>query len=125
MKRITTRLTIKVASISILLATLSINSYANETATVAVKNPNPVVKIHPKYPIQAARNGTEGFCTINFSINNIGGVENAKIVECQPGDVFAKQALRALVKWKYIPKILNGEPVAQHNLTEIIEFKMN
>lgn len=115
----------KITMLMLIATTLSFNSHANKAPENSKVAPDPVVKIHPKYPIEAARNGTEGFCTVSFDINTIGGVKNAKVIECQPGDVFAKEALRAVVKWKYIPKIVDGVATPQNNLITVINFNMN
>lgn len=85
----------------------------------------PIVRIEPKYPIQAARDGKEGWVRLSFSINKIGGVEDVKVTEAQPKRVFDKEAKRALKKWKYKPKVVDGKPQRQVGLTVQLDFKMN
>jgi protein TonB len=84
----------------------------------------PIVRIEPKYPIQAARDGKEGYVILSFSINKIGGVEDVKVIEAQPKRVFDKEAKRALRKWKYRPKVVEGKPLVQTGLTVQLDFKM-
>jgi protein TonB len=84
----------------------------------------PIVRIEPKYPIQAARDGKEGYVILSFSINKIGGVEDVKVIEAQPKRVFDKEAKRALRKWKYKPKVVEGKPLVQTGLTVQLDFKM-
>ena len=84
----------------------------------------PIVRIEPKYPIQAARDGKEGYVILSFSINKIGGVEDVKVIEAKPKSVFDKEARRALRKWKYKPKIVDGVPLVQKGLTVQLDFKM-
>jgi len=84
----------------------------------------PIVRIEPKYPIQAARDGKEGFVILSFSINKIGGVEDVKVIEAKPKRVFDKEAKRALRKWKYKPKVVEGKPLVQTGLTVQLDFKM-
>ena len=84
----------------------------------------PIVRIEPKYPIQAARDGKEGYVILSFTINKIGGVEDVKVLEAQPKRVFNKEAKRALRKWKYKPKIVEGKPLRQPGLTVQLDFKM-
>ena len=84
----------------------------------------PIVRIEPKYPIQAARDGKEGYVILSFSINKIGGVEDVKVIEAKPKRVFDKEARRALRKWKYKPKIVDGVPLVQKGLTVQLDFKM-
>jgi protein TonB len=84
----------------------------------------PIVRIEPKYPIQAARDGKEGYVILSFSINKIGGVEDVTVIEAQPKRVFDKEAKRALRKWKYKPKVVEGKPLVQTGLTVQLDFKM-
>ncbi|MCJ8320276.1 MAG: energy transducer TonB [Colwellia sp.] len=84
----------------------------------------PIVRIEPKYPIQAARDGKEGWVKLSFSINKIGGVEDVKVIEAKPKRVFDKEAKRALRKWKYKPNVVDGVPQKQTGLTVQLEFTM-
>ena len=85
----------------------------------------PIVRIEPKYPIQAARDGKEGYVILSFTINKIGGVEDVTVLEAQPKRVFNKEAKRALRKWKYKPKVVDGKAMKQPGLTVQLDFKMN
>lgn len=85
----------------------------------------PIVRIEPKYPIQASRDGKEGYVKLSFTINEIGGVEDVKVIEAKPKRVFDKEAKRALRKWKYKPKVVDGKPQRQPGLTVQLDFKMD
>jgi len=84
----------------------------------------PIVRIEPKYPMNAARDGKEGYVILSFSINTIGGVEDVKVIEANPKRVFDKEAKRALKKWKYKPKVEEGKAFRQTGLTVQLDFKM-
>ncbi|PKI17089.1 energy transducer TonB [Colwellia sp. 12G3] len=84
----------------------------------------PIVRIEPKYPIQAARDGKEGYVILSFTINQIGGVEDVEVLDAQPKRVFDKEAKRALRKWKYRPKVVDGKALVQKGLTVQLDFKM-
>lgn len=85
----------------------------------------PIVRVNPKYPIDAARNGTEGWVVLAFDINAIGEVVNINILDSQPKRVFDIAAKQALRKWKYRAKSVNGKQVAQKNFTVQLDFNMN
>ena len=85
----------------------------------------PIVRIEPKYPPQAARDGKEGWVKLSFTINEIGGVEDVNVIEAQPKRVFDKEAKRALRKWKYKPKVVDGKAQKQPGLTVQLDFKMD
>lgn len=84
----------------------------------------PIVRIEPKYPIQAARDGKEGYVILSFTINEVGGVEDVKVIEAQPKRIFNKEAKRALRKWKYKPKVVDGKAQRRPGLTVQLDFKM-
>ncbi|XQW86444.1 energy transducer TonB [Thalassotalea piscium] len=85
----------------------------------------PIVRIEPKYPIQAARDGKEGWVKLSFTINEIGGVDDVQVIDADPKRVFDKEAKRALRKWKYKPKVVDGKPQKQAGLTVQLDFRMN
>lgn len=84
----------------------------------------PIVRIEPKYPVQAARDGKEGWVKLSFTINEVGGVEDVKVIDADPKRVFDREARRALSKWKYKPKIEDGKPKKQFGLTVQLDFKL-
>jgi len=84
----------------------------------------PLFRVNPKYPIDAARNGTEGWVILAFDINAIGAVTNIKIVDSQPKRIFDKAARQALRKWKYRAKSVDGKQLVQTNLTVQLDFNM-
>jgi len=98
--------------------TISLGNKANGEA-------RPLVRVNPKYPITAARDGIEGWVILAFDINPIGQVVNISVVDSQPKRVFDKAARQALRKWKYKAKSVDGKAVAQQNFTVQLDFKMS
>ncbi len=85
----------------------------------------PIVRIEPKSPIQAARDGKEGWVKLSFTINEVGGVDDVTVLEAEPKRVFDREAKRALRKWKYKPKIVDGKPEKQFNMKVQLDFKLD
>ncbi len=83
----------------------------------------PIVRIDPKYPQAAAREGREGWVELSFDIDEIGGVINIKVL-AQSHRVFVKNAKRALSKWKYKPKVVDGQAEVQTGLSVKLEFSI-
>lgn len=84
----------------------------------------PIVRIDPKYPVQAARDGKEGWVKLQFTINEVGGVEDIVVLEAEPKRLFDREARRALAKWKYKPKIVDGKPQKQFNMFVQLDFTL-
>jgi protein TonB len=84
----------------------------------------PIVRVEPKYPIEAARKGIEGWVKLAFSINNLGQVINAEVLEADPKRTFDRAALRALRKWKYKAQVIDGKPVTKDGLFVVLDFKL-
>lgn len=55
------------------------------------------------YPSRAWAHDKEGYVKITYDINAAGKVENAKVVEAEPKNLFEKSALDSIYKWKYEP----------------------
>lgn len=85
----------------------------------------PIVRIEPKYPVQAARDGKEGYVIMSFTINEVGGVEDVVVLEAEPKRIFDREAKRALRRWKYKPKIVEGKPQKQFNMQVQLDFKLD
>ncbi|QYJ87435.1 energy transducer TonB [Shewanella mesophila] len=85
----------------------------------------PIVRIEPQYPIAAARDGKEGWVQLRFTINELGGVDDVEVINADPKRVFDKEAKRALKKWKYKPKIVDGKALKQTGMTVQLDFKLD
>ena len=86
---------------------------------------SPIVRIDPKYPPQAARDGKEGWVRLSFTINELGGVEEVEVIDAKPKRIFNKAAKRALKKWRYKPKVVDGKPQRRPGLTVQLDFTMD
>ncbi|WP_233520486.1 energy transducer TonB [Flocculibacter collagenilyticus] len=98
---------------------------SNDLSAGADNEAMPIVRIDPKYPIAAAREGIEGWVELSFTISGAGTVENVKVIEALPDRMFNREAIRALRKWKYKPKTVDGKSVALPNQRIRLEFSLN
>ena len=84
----------------------------------------PLVRIEPTYPPRAAERGIEGWVEVEFTISPRGTVEDPVVVAYHPSSIFNNAALRAIRRWKYNPKIVNGKPVARKGVKVHLEFEL-
>jgi protein TonB len=84
----------------------------------------PVVVIRPMYPREAAMSGTEGWVKVEFTITETGTVKNPQVIESDPPRVFNREAIRAILKWKFKPRVVDGVAV-ERRATQVIDFNMD
>jgi protein TonB len=85
----------------------------------------PIVRIEPQFPREALLNGISGYVTVSFTIMEDGTVEpgSAKVVESSPPRLFDREALRAIARWKFKPRVVDGRPV-RRPATQTINFNL-
>jgi protein TonB len=84
----------------------------------------PLQRIPPQYPRDAARAGITGWVQVEVTVNSDGTVRSAKVLDAKPKGLFEAAAMTAVYKWKFKPKIVDGQPVQQRG-SQRIEFKLN
>ena len=92
--------------------------------TVQDREAVPVVRVNPVYPSSAASRGIEGYVTVRFTIAASGGVDDAAVIDSSPRGVFDREALKAIKRWRYDPKLVDGKPVARPNQKVTLRFEL-
>jgi protein TonB len=83
----------------------------------------PVVVIRPMYPREAAISGIQGWVKIEFTITEIGTVKNPRVIDARPPRIFNREAIRAILKWKFKPRVVEGVAV-ERRATQVIDFTL-
>ncbi len=83
----------------------------------------PIVKVAPIYPRRAAERGLSGYVIVEFTVTKLGTVVDAKVIE-STNSVFNRAALKAALKFKYKPKVVDGEPIDVAGVLHKISFEM-
>ena len=78
----------------------------------------------PIYPIQAAKDNIEGSVAMTFDVDENGKPVNIKVVEATQKKLFDKAAIKCLSKWRYHPKVVNGEAVKRNDLKLRLDFRL-
>lgn len=84
----------------------------------------PIVVIRPMYPREAAMKGIEGWVKVEFTITETGSVKSPRVIDADPPRVFNREALRAILKWKFKPRVVDGVAV-ERPATQVIEFNLD
>ena len=84
----------------------------------------PVVVIRPMYPREAAIAGTQGWVKVEFTITEAGTVKDPRVVDARPPGVFNREAIRAILKWKFKPRVVDGIAV-ERRATQVIDFTLD
>ncbi|MGY0558908.1 MULTISPECIES: energy transducer TonB [unclassified Lysobacter] len=64
---------------------------------------SPIKRVEPTYPAEAARNRTEGFVEVEFTVGADGSVESVSVVNARPSRTFESAAVSAVKQWTFEP----------------------
>jgi len=82
----------------------------------------PIVRVEPMYPRRAQSRGIEGFCDMEFTVTQTGEVIDAVAINCS-SSVFENASVKAVLKWKYKPRVVNGEPIDSPGVRTRLTYK--
>jgi protein TonB len=71
----------------------------------------PIVKVAPIYPRRAQSRGIEGYCIVEYVVTKNGSIRDPIAVDCQPAGIFERASLKAALKFKYKPRVVDGEAI--------------
>ncbi|MEJ2611572.1 MAG: energy transducer TonB [Candidatus Thiodiazotropha sp.] len=94
-----------------------------ELPTTMAVEPVPKMRFPPRYPQRALVRGVEGRVVLKFTINQDGSVSDATVIESEPAGYFEQAALRAIRRWQFHPKVIDGKAVAR-SATQTIKFNL-
>lgn len=94
----------------------------------------PLFKVQPVYPRRAQERGTEGYVIVAFTITESGTIEDPYVIEgkCRSANnrdgeyndcsMFNSATIRAALKLKYAPEIVDGKAVAVEDVQHKFSF---
>ncbi|WP_116368040.1 energy transducer TonB [Parahaliea mediterranea] len=71
----------------------------------------PIVKVAPIYPRRAQTRGITGYCIVEYTVTKSGSIRDPRPVDCQPSGVFESASVKAAEKFKYKPRVVDGEAI--------------
>jgi protein TonB len=82
----------------------------------------PIVRVEPIYPRRAQSRGVEGYCDMEFTVTQTGEVTDVVATECS-SSMFESSSIKAVQKWKYKARVVNGEPIDSPGVQTRLTFK--
>lgn len=89
----------------------------------------PIVKVAPQYPRRALSRGIEGYAIVRYTVTKNGSVRDAQVVEAYTKDgretsIFNRAAVKSALKYKYKPRVVDGEPIEVPGVKTKISFNL-
>jgi len=84
----------------------------------------PIVRVSAVYPRRALQRGIEGYVDVEFTVSKLGSVINPKVTQASPAGIFDQAALDATLKYKYKPRVVNGEPMEVSGVEVRVKFEL-
>ena len=84
----------------------------------------PIVKIAPVYPPVAQNRGIEGHCLVEYTVTTTGTVKDVVVVEADPKGIFDKVSIAAAMKFKYRPRVVNGDPIEVRGVRNMFRYNL-
>ncbi|MDO8908939.1 MAG: energy transducer TonB [Pseudohongiella sp.] len=84
----------------------------------------PLVNIQPTYPTRAAQRGIEGWAQVAFTVTETGGVRDVRVVDAEPQGMFDQASIRAAERFRFQPRVVNGQPVEVPNVQYVFRFQL-
>lgn len=92
-----------------------------DLSDVSYQEAKPIFRVPGPMPPGA---GKSGHCTLIFDVIETGSVSNIRTKSCSDA-VFEAASVKAIRKWVYSPKIVNGEPVITPNVEQTMRYIMH
>jgi periplasmic protein TonB len=83
----------------------------------------PIVKVQPIYPRRALSRGVEGYVIVEFTVTKQGTTKDVRVVE-STSSMFDNAAVKAAQKFKYKPRVVDGEPIEVPGVQNKITFEI-
>ncbi len=85
----------------------------------------PIMTVPPEYPQREQARGTQGWVIVEFTVDQLGRVQTPQVIDAEPSRVFDRAAIKAVKRYKYKPRVLNGEAVPVTGVRQRIVFQLS
>lgn len=79
----------------------------------------PLFRLVPGYPLQYAKMSRQGWVDVEVTVNEQGAVSHVEVLDSKGGKQFEIETVKAVSKWRYAPKFVDGKPVSAKTRSKI------
>lgn len=84
----------------------------------------PIVKVAPIYPRRAQTRGISGYCIVEYTVTTTGAIRDPQPVDCQPQGIFERASVKAAEKFKYKPRVVDGNAIEVAGVQNKFTFEL-
>lgn len=84
----------------------------------------PIVKVAPIYPRRAQTRGISGYCIVEYTVTTTGAIRDPQPVDCQPQGIFESASVKAAEKFKYKPRVVDGNAIEVAGVQNKFTFEL-
>ncbi len=96
---------------------------ARREAAAADRQYLPIAKTPPVYPQRALDSGVQGECTVSYDVDPSGRVVSPQVAgQCHP--LFIRPSLNAAKRFRYRPRIVDGQAVTVRNVQNTFHYRI-
>ena len=114
-----------IGAISVRAPTISTTTQIAGPGALAVADGEylPIVRVAPQYPTRALSRGLEGYVDLMFAVTEAGSVADP-VVTYSTSKLFERAAIKAVLGFKYKPRVVDGQPVRTEGVETRIRFEL-
>lgn len=90
--------------------------------------PQAIERKNPRYPREAQNAGMEGWVRVRFAVDERGRPKDIEVYRSsgvgRVHELFERETVRALKRWKFEPAVLDGEPTSYDNFFQTMLFSI-
>ena len=75
--------------------------------------------VAPDYPSRASERNIEGWVDVEFTVGTDGKTRNIVVTDASHETMFRREAMEAVQKWQFEPRVFMGRPIEQTSFTRI------
>jgi protein TonB len=84
----------------------------------------PIVKVAPIYPRRAQTRGISGYCIVEYTVTTTGAIRDPQAIDCQPQGLFESASVKAAEKFKYKPRVVDGNAIEVAGVQNKFTFEL-